>query len=68
MSYEALYTWQHFYDESVALHRDGRCSVMLTWSGLDTQLSSPADARSDYLQLHRLLDQLPLAVTAEFHQ
>ena len=68
MSYEDLYTWQHFYDESVALHRDGSCSVMLSWSGLDTQLSSPADARSAYLQLHRLLDQLPLSVTAEFHQ
>ena len=68
VSYEDLYTWQHFYDASVALHRDGSCSVMLSWSGLDTQLSSPEDAQSAYLQLHRLLDQLPLAVTAEFHQ
>ena len=68
MSYEDLYTWQHFYDESVALHRDGSCSVMLSWSGLDTQLSSPEDAQSAYLLLHRLLDQLPLAITAEFHQ
>ena len=68
MSYESLYTWQHFYNDTVALHRDGSCSVLLSWSGLNTELTSPEDAQSAYLLLHRLLDQLPLTVTAEFHQ
>jgi len=67
VSYEALYTWQHFFDDTVAMHRDGSCSVMLTWAGLNTELASPEDAQSAYRLLHRLLDHLPLSVTAEFH-
>lgn len=67
MSYEALYTWQHVYDDQVLMHSDGACSLMLGWDGLDTELASAADAQAAFARLHRLLDRLPETLTAEFH-
>jgi len=67
MNYLQRFTWQHFYDDTVLMHSDGACSVLLCWPGMDADLLGEDEARARYRILHRLIDHLPTEITAEWH-
>ncbi|WP_156897044.1 hypothetical protein [Ferrimonas kyonanensis] len=65
--YEQLYSWRNFINDSVLVHQDGAVSIAVVWDGINSDLSSFGEIKSNYDSLRGVLNSLPIVVTCENH-
>ena len=65
--YADLYTWSHPYGDYAIAHADGAVSVLIEWTGLDTELLTESERAQRFGDLYTVLGSIGAGYCAEFH-